>query len=301
MKQKRDNKQSDKIVAYEDYAREFSSNDSPESNEKRSSGGLLVLIGAIAIIAALVFVLPGFKLAEVEVSGASQVDPGLISYYSGLEKGQHLFEGWGGTLPSLLGFRYADAERSILEASPYIKTARVQMDFPSKIKIQVDERVATSYMQLEDAAHILMDQEGYVLDIREGRAPDGIPMLVGIPVKAAEIGSKINSPSLDSIDFALDLLDSIIRSDRAAVDSFSLLSCIEEIRVPGGDHSYLKINLLTSDIPIHVKFGDSYSLDDALNWLRYTIRTEKIDDLGAGVLDLSGDEYIFIKDIEEER
>lgn len=307
MKQKRDDTQSDKIVAYEDYAREFASNGALQSDrdhqtkEKQPSGALLVLIGAIAIIAALIFVLPGFKLTEVEVLGASQVDPALISYYSGLEKGQHLFQGWGGSVSSWLGFRYAEAERNVMNASPYIKTVRVQMDFPSKVKIQVNERVATSYMQLEDAAHILMDQEGYVLDIKEGKAPDGIPMLVGIPVKAAEIGSKINSPSLDSIDFALDLLDSIIRSDRASADSFSLLSCIEEIRVPGGDHSYLKINLLTSDTPIHAKLGDAYSLDDALNWLRYTIRTEKLDDLGAGVLDLSGEEYIFIRDVEEER
>lgn len=296
MKQSREDKRSDKVVDYEDYARELTSD---ENDSKWHAGTLLVLLGILILVGALIFVLPGFKVAEIEVVGASQLDPDAILYYSGLETGQHLFTDWGGSLASWLGFRYASAEENISSASPYLKSVRVQMSFPSKIKITVVERVATTYMQLEDAAHILMDQDGYVLDIKEGKAPDGIPMLVGIQIEAAEIGSKIVSGSLESIDFALDLLDSIIRSDRAAADDFSLLSCIEEIRVPGGDHSYLKINLLSSEIPIHAKLGDSYSLDDALNWLRYTIRTEKIDNLGAGVLDLSGDEYIFIKDKEE--
>lgn len=298
MKQRRQDTQSNKVVAYEDYTRDLASD---ELDQKHRGGAILVILGVLLIVATLIFILPGFKINEIEVEGAKQVDPGYIEYYSGLESGRHLFSEWGGSLSAWLGFRYAEAESRIKAASPYVKDVKVQMRFPSKVRIVVTERIATSYMQLEDAAHILMDNEGFVLDIKDGKAPDSIPLIVGVPVDAAEVGQKIVSPSLESIDFALDLLDSIIRSDRAATDGFSLLPCIEEIRVPGEDHTYLKINLLVSDIPIYAKLGDKYTFDDALNWLRYTIRSEKLDGLGSGVLDLSGDDYIFIKDIEEGR
>src|SRR5690554_7551389 len=50
-------------------------------------------------------------------------------------------------------------------------------------------------------------------------------------------------------------------------------------------------SLLESEIPIHAKLGEEESFDDALNWLRYTIYTKKLDDLGSGVLDLRSEEH----------
>lgn len=294
-------KSSKKVVSYQTIVDHRAKREADGEEAKSNSGIILVVLGILILLMVSILILPVFRVNDIVVSGAEHVDAALIIESSQLDQGDHLFEDWGGSLVAWLGLRYGGAEERIHKASSYVQNVRVRMAFPGKIRISIEERIPTSYLALEDQAFILLDAKGYVLEFVDGEAPIGIPMIEGILVNAAEIGSLIQTDSIASIDTALNLIDSMIRSDRAASDDFSLLSCIKEIRAPGNDSSYLKIKLLESEIPIHAKLGEEESFDDALNWLRYTIYTKKLDDLGSGVLDLSGDNYVFIRDVEEGR
>lgn len=289
---------SEKVVSYKQIVKQHAEQNPVDSHFKSA---LLIVLGFVVLLAALIYALPAFHIKTVDVEGAIRLDEEAIIQDSGLVKGEHLLKDMGGSLSAWLGLRFSEAERLIMQSSPYVKSVRVRTKLPSGIQIDIEERVPSSYIILEDGAYLLMDTDAYVLEIREGVAPSGIPLMHGIVIDAATLGEQIVTPSIETIDAALTLLDAIIRSDRAANDSFSLLASISELRVPSADSLYLKVNLLESDIPIHAKLGDRLTYDDALNWLRYTIRTQKLDDLGSGVLDLSGSEYIFIRDVEEAR
>lgn len=298
---RRPNRSSDKVVSVQSLPRK-TDDAAADANQSRRRGGVVVLaVGVLLLVCVALFTLPVFRVNEINVSGAEQVDESGIIENSGLETGRHLFQGWGGSVSTWLGLRYESAEENIASEFPYIRTVRVRMGFPSKINITVTERVPGAYLALEDDANILLDTEGYVLEIEEGEVPEGIPLIEGVTILAARVGSRISTASIQSVETALSFIDAVMRSDRAASDNFVMLEHVLDIRVPGGDSAYLKVKLTDSPTPIHVKLGEVRTFDDALNWLRYTIRTNRLDDLGPGVLDLSGDNYIFIRDIEEER
>ncbi len=306
MKQKNNmTNKSAKVVPYrslvERRERKMAADMDRGGSESAGNGLLFVVMGVLILLFVSVWILPAFHVGDVVVSGAQQVDASMIQASSGIRKGDHLLADWGGSFSARLGLRYLEAEENIKKASAYIRKVRVRMHFPGKVKITIEERIPTSYIALDDSAYILLDREGFVLEIVEGEKPDGIPMIEGVVIEAAQIGQKIQTEAIGTIDTALNLIDALIRADRAAADNFSLLSCIREIRVPQDESTYLKIKLLDSLIPIHAKLGGAENFDDALNWLRYTVHSKKLDHLGSGVLDLSGDDYVFIRDVEEDR
>lgn len=297
-----------KVLSYRRLASEHqeqkladSAANSDEAPKRDASGFFAVLLGILILIGVAVWLLPIFHVQEIVVQGASGVDRELLIDRSGIEIGDHLFRSWGGSPAAYLGLRYKEAEEQVMAASPYVRIARVRMSFPGKVVIGIEEREPTSYLALEDDSYMLLDREGYVLEIKDGAKPLGIPMIEGMLVRAAKTGEKVQVNSVASIDTALNLIDTMIRADRAADDSFSILSHITEIRVPGDDNPYLRIKLIESETQIHAKLGTQDRFDDALNWLRYTLQTKKLEGLGEGVLDLSGDDYIFVRDVEEGR
>lgn len=113
---------------------------------------LLVIVGAIAVLAS-----PIFEVSEVRVEGAVYTDEEvLVDIIADIEGD-----------PVLLVDTKAIEER--LEKVAWVEQARVRTDFPHTIVIDIRERQPLATFQGSDEQWRVIDVQGRVLDVIEGR------------------------------------------------------------------------------------------------------------------------------------
>ena len=64
-----------------------------------------------------------------------------------------------------------------IEKHPYIKIAQISRKFPNQININIKERKPLAYLNLED--YLVVDDEGFILPLRNGIIEFNIPTLSG--------------------------------------------------------------------------------------------------------------------------
>ncbi len=269
----------------------ISKDDSPPT--KRSISGLIIVLVILLIAALLIGLLPQFYTHEIEVSATRAMSMDQIRAASGLETGQHLFKGLGGSLRQLFSLRYGAAEQQLAAAFPYIRTVEVRLDFPSKIKIDVEERIEVSYLAIPDGC-VLVDKEGYALSILP-QPPAGIPLVEGITVRQMSIGKPLTVDLTESLNVALSLLGAIIDANKDTRSSVNLIAAARSIRPVSNRDVYLTLNLPTGD-ELTVLARASTDLTEDMIWLRFAIEQGALSDRGKGVLDLTGERKVFIPD-----
>ncbi|MCD6310670.1 MAG: FtsQ-type POTRA domain-containing protein [Candidatus Eremiobacteraeota bacterium] len=154
---------------------------------------ILVIMLGILIIAQLIFLgSEVFSLKDVEVEGNRKMGKNEIVAAANIKFGVNAFL-----------FKSKIAEDN-LTSLPGIKTARVKVDFPSKIKIKVEERtpclIAAKSQNSIDWYGV--DHEGIVIEKNPLETIDTMPLLVigkdikvgdSIPAKHIEIFSRLIS------------------------------------------------------------------------------------------------------------
>ncbi|MGF1664651.1 MAG: cell division protein FtsQ/DivIB [Acidimicrobiia bacterium] len=137
-----------------------------ESHARRNLTRLFVLLGVVAVLAAVVWAFrsPMLALATFEVSGATRVDVPAVLNEAGVVEGMPLMD------------VDVDLARTQLEAEPWVESATVGRRWPNAIEIGVVERVPVGWVLTADGwAWVAAD--GVVVD--SANEPQvGVPALV---------------------------------------------------------------------------------------------------------------------------
>ncbi|OUP12012.1 cell division protein FtsQ/DivIB [Anaeromassilibacillus sp. An200] len=119
-----------------------------------------------------------FRVETVEVRGESRYSAEEILKASGLQTGGNVF------LTDT-----AAASDAVEKALPYIGVADVRRILPSGLEIVVEEEPVAGAV-LDDTQYILVGVSGKVLD-RVAEKPEGCPLIKGVAIREAPIGSQI--------------------------------------------------------------------------------------------------------------
>ena len=117
-----------------------------------AAGVILVVIAVLAVLGSSLF-----SVDEVDVTGVQRADTDAVSAVVDDLVGE----------PVLL--IDTDAAEDRLEQIPYVDTARVRTDFPSRATIEIREREPVATTAGADGRFRILDREGRVLDVIEGQ------------------------------------------------------------------------------------------------------------------------------------
>lgn len=115
-------------------------------------GVLVVVIGVLAVLGSSLF-----SVDDVDVTGVQRSDPEAIAAVVDDLIGE----------PVLLVD--TDAAEDRLEQIPYVDTARVRTDFPSRVTIEIRERQPVATTAGADGRFRILDREGRVIDVIGGQ------------------------------------------------------------------------------------------------------------------------------------
>jgi hypothetical protein len=177
---------------------------------------LVSFIAALTLL--LVSLSPIFSVSAIEVHGNQYYSDDQIIGKSGLRVGQNGFSALlGGDVLKSLAFRSASAERGIAQACPYVKAVRVQYELPRLIRISVEERSKSVVAPYFDSG-LLIDEEGYVVDIVKNVGDSGLPVVNGLSLEKYELGKKLPVKDEAGIDAVLALVSALRQADRDSGD-----------------------------------------------------------------------------------
>ena len=253
-----------------------------------------VVLIAVLLLAILVSALPQFYIKQIEVVGCEEISQDELLKSSGLTAGEHLFKNLGGGIIQLFTLRYGNIEKELSQDYPYISNIKIQVIFPSKVLFTVDERDKIGYAELPDG-YAVIDSEGYVVELSDGDAPAGVPLMEGLPVRASALGQKIDMTEGKGLNICITVLSAILAADenKNKTSDFSLFKCVKSIRSVQSGTTFLTLVPPTGSKELLVRIGSLKNITEDMSWLRYAAEQNKFDSVGDGVLDMSGEEFTF--------
>ena len=196
---------------------------------------LVTALFAITIVYAAIS--PFFNIKGFKVMESIHYDENTLIAASGVRTGingfRMLFKGAG----KFYWFRIGAAERSIIENCPYVKNAKVRYLIPSTVSIEVEERTAEAVLAINGAA-ILIDKEGYMLELVPEQPNTDLPIIKGIEPDSPKTGKKIDFPE-GTLSSAFKVFDTIREVDELNGDK--LLDSVDYVDV--GDMYNVRFSL----------------------------------------------------------
>jgi len=244
---------------------------------------LLRLATVLAVVLAVVFGMSiFFKVdeAKITVSGNNKYTAWDVREASGILHGENL-----------LTLSDAGISEKILDKLPYIKWARVGIELPDTVHIEVVEREVVYSVESENDGWWLLSADGLVVDKTTGAEASQYTQILGVKIAAPQIGKQAvaaepvpdtseGGESVPVTVYGRERLDAVI----------SILQYMEQSGVIGGASSVDVSNMSG----LEIWFGKQYqvTLGDTAN-LQYKIQVMKaaMDQMGEyheqGVLDVS--------------
>ncbi len=260
---------------------------------KGSGRGILVfsLILLIGLIIGLVAVLPQFYITRIDIEGERKLTEEEILQVAQIDPGKHLFLYVSGNFTEMLQLRYSDKEASLLATFPYLESVEVKAVVPYKVSIQVKERVEVAYLRTS-VDYVVVDSQGMILERVPLTEALEAPVIEGVPVGALLPGEQITEESKRYVDRSLVVINSILRIDRDSADDYRLIDQIERFYPFAANTMYLRLENLAGE-PVDVRLNPASDVEDKIVWLRNSLQQGALEDLGTGVLDLSGRQNVF--------
>ena len=159
----------------------------------------------VCMVAAVYFT---FLLSDIIVTGNQQYSANYIVEQSGLEIGQHMF------------FVDLDEAKANIESNPYLQVNSITYIFPSRVRIDIDERKEVAGLVGLDY-NVIIDKNGYVLSMSGGTDLTGLLQVSGISMTGFQLGQRIG----ESSDFATATLISIINK----LEEYELVNYIQSL------------------------------------------------------------------------
>lgn len=190
----------------------------------------LATVAGLALIATAIslYLSPALRVHNIEVVGATQVDPGKVRELASLEG------------DSMLHLDIAGAEQQI-GYLPLVSGIRIERRWPATVRIVVSERQPWGYWQAGDVRYVI-DAEGVVL--ADVPPAEGAPIIIdGNPVRLVP-GDRVD---LDAVQLAHTLILRVPGSLGLNIASF--------------EYSVAQGLALVTDAGYRVVLGDSQNVD----------------------------------------
>lgn len=255
---------------------------------------LLLGLSILLFLFALVLLLPMFQVKEIIVEGNQKLATEELLQVSHLKVGQNMLSGLGGSLEEWLRLRYGKAEERLLENLYEVESVRIYPQLPSKIIMEIKERVPIAYLEMAEG-YAQIDQQGVVMNISE-EAPTFAPVIIGSRSEVLRLGKTISPTLKRQIGRAILLYARLIESDEAAKDGTEIASTIKTIRLVDQDKQLLEMThpAHTATPYLYVLFESSRPLEEEVNWLRYSMRLGIFDKLNNGLIVLNDKYRVFL-------
>lgn len=220
---------------------------------------------------------PFFNITNINAEQTPHYSENALITASGITKGTNGFITMF-TRPGRFYFlRIGDAENSIVENCPYVRSAKVRYLPPSSVSIDVVERKAAVVLIISDKT-LLIDEDEYLLEIDPKTYDKSLPVIKGIKCDQLLPGKKM-ALDKDSLLSAVDVFDTIEKVDENYEDK--LLPVVDYVDIED------KYNILVSmDSRIIVNLGEAEDLNYKIN-AAHTIYYENINKNEKGKLDFS--------------
>lgn len=129
---------------------------------------IAIVIGVVVVLVATAVALvatPLVPVRHVDLDGAA------YTWYFDAERLQGVVDDVDGSAFLTVD---TDAIRDRVEASPWVRRARVQRRFPDRVTIEIEERVPIAWYQGPDLRHRILDADGVVITVLDGEPIDYI-------------------------------------------------------------------------------------------------------------------------------
>ncbi len=265
----------------------------PDKRGGRHITAFMVLL-VVLLLTLLVIVLPQFYIEKIDIVGCSEISGEALLASSGIVSGEHLLRNLGGGFIQLFTLRYGNIEKELSQNYPYISDIKIQIIFPSRVLITVDERQKIGYVEIPDG-YAVIDTDGYVVELSGDDIPDGVPLMQGLPVRTAVLGEKMNMTEGKGLNTCISVLNAVLTADenKSSESDLSLMKYVKSVRSVQSGTTFLTILLPDTQRELLIRIGSIKNITDDMNWLRYAASQNKFESVGEGVLDMSGEEYTF--------
>ncbi len=230
----------------------------------QNSRVLIIVILAIAIFLTSFF-LPIFNIKHINVTGNAVLSTDNIVLISGIEMGANIFS------VNLKNCR----ER--ISSNPYVQSVKIERSLPNSLKVEMVERKPVGYI-LFMGSYILVDKEGYVLEVASSIEKVKVPLLSGMRFNKFKIGEKIEVDDKEKLSIVFDCVKEILRND--------LVPNISEIDI---DDSYNIRFIVNRNITVNI--GEKSELNYKISFLKEILN--EIDNEESGYIDLSSGKPVF--------
>lgn len=249
----------------------------------------VLLVGTLVLLA----LSPLFYISSISVSGNIHYEESEIIGLTDLVVGNNWFKTNGLDLKSIILFRSVEAEKRIRENCHYVKKATVRLIIPDKVKIVLTEREPYVISPYDDEFMIL-DKEGYMLDLRKDISNYNLPMINGLNFDNCQLGQAINAEDRKKFDIYKNVVEEINKLDNDNVydSSKAMHKYVNYIDVTDWDNIGLML-----DSRIRVNLGNYKKIGNyRLSFLR-EIFFNKLEKTDKGYLDFTtGETPNFIPD-----
>jgi cell division protein FtsQ len=200
---------------------------------------ILIFVLLFAILSTLCLKLSYFNILNISVVNNRNVSSELLTSLSGINIGSNIF------------YINTKIVKNNVCSNPYIVDVRIKRKLPNKIVIDIQERDAAFYINVEGKKYIILDSYGVVLEERDSINNMKLVKLDGIKPVSIEMGKVISVEDSRKVK-VLNVFADLINRNKSGVNIDSIdLSDIALISVCSSELSF--------------KLGDSFDLEKKLN------------------------------------
>ncbi|MBV7275019.1 FtsQ-type POTRA domain-containing protein [Clostridiaceae bacterium UIB06] len=162
----------------------------------------MLFIMLVSLLITLCLKLPYFNIKNIQVSGNKNISTKDIVALSNVKLGNNIF--------------YIDLKDGVNGAlsNPYISSATIIRKFPSTILINVKEREAVFYNNIENQ-YFVVDKDGIVLQKRDNIKDMKLIKLDGFDYSKCEVGKVLKDNDKSKVDAVVDLGE-IVRNNKVS-------------------------------------------------------------------------------------
>ena len=244
---------------------------------------LLILILSIAFH-------PFFRVKTVKINGNIAVSDDEILQEAGISYDKHLFAGVSGSLWDILTLDYGKTEQKIESENPYIENIEISVKFPSTVNIEVTERQKVAYIKVPDG-YAAIDTEGTVLELESVYDESVHPLICGLDIDSVVLGKKLEAVDDSAYQKMIIVLGAVLAADNSS-GSYSFFDNLIEVRILPSGNFFLTV-YLPSGSELQVKLKSIDNINENMSQLCYAITEGAFEDLPNGVLDMTGEEFIY--------
>lgn len=159
------------------------------------SAAAQALVAVLAAVALFMFLRSDyFSLRAVSVDGLQTLSADEVRRRAGLDRPVLIWEVWPRRV-----------ERLLL-GHPRVAAARVDIRWPNRVVIAVEERQPAAYILEAGGKYVEVDGEGQVLALRDGLPGAGQPLVTGVTENNPQAGRRLANPlALRAVSMAADL------------------------------------------------------------------------------------------------